>query len=307
MPIPDYQAIMLPLLKLASDEQEHRTRDAIAELATTFQLTEEERNQSLPSGASMFANRFGWARTYLKKAGLIHDTAWGKFQITSSGKELIKENPEIIDLATLKQYPEFLDFYGAPKASEEKNEDGTIDEIDSKETPEELIASSAATLKKLIQIELLEKIFECSPKFFERLVVKLLTSMGYGGSLTDAGQAIGKPHDGGVDGVIKEDKLGLDLIYIQAKRWKDTTIGSNEVQSFVGALAGRKARRGVFITTSKFSREAIEYAKSLENKIILVDGEQLTGFMFEYGVGLSTTNTYTVKRIDNDFFEEDDA
>lgn len=305
MPIPDYQSIMLPILQLASDGVEHRTRDAIATVAKTMNVTEEELSKLNPSGSDyVFGNRFGWARTYLKKAGLIHYTGWGRFQITEAGKSLLGKNPVKIDLAILKQYPEFLEFYGGTKSEEGPSVE---DETEADETPEELIASSHATLRKLVQAELLSKIIAGTPKFFERLVVTLLTTMGYGGSLADAGQALGRPHDGGIDGVIKEDKLGLDLIYIQAKKWKDTTVGSNEVQSFVGALAGVKARRGVFITTSKFSKEAIAYTASLENRVILIDGERLTELMFEYGLGVSTLNSYVVKRVDNDFFDEDEV
>jgi restriction system protein len=292
----------------AADGAEHRTRDAIAEVAKAFNLTDAELAQLNPSGMDyVFANRFGWARTYLKKAGLIRYTAWGKFQITDAGRALLTKNPSKIDLSVLKQYPEFLEFYGGAKPDEGVASTGTqsgTDEAD--ETPEELIASAHATLRKLVQTELLAKIITGTPKFFERLVVNLLTTMGYGGSLADAGQALGKPHDGGIDGVIKEDKLGLDLIYLQAKKWKDSTVGSNEVQSFVGALAGVKARRGVFITTSKFSKEAVAYAASLENRVILIDGDRLTELMFEYGLGVSTFNTYAVKRVDNDFFDEDE-
>jgi restriction system protein len=307
MAIPDYQSIMLPILQLASDGAEHRTRDAISAVASKLELTDEELSRLNSSGSDyVFGNRFGWARTYLKKAGLIHYTGWGKFQITDAGKLLLGTNPVKINLTILKQYPEFLEFYGGtrPEDAPLTGTDAVVTPSD--ETPEELIASSYTTLRKLVRTELLAKIVDGSPKFFERLVVALLTTMGYGGSLADAGQALGRPHDGGIDGVIKEDKLGLDVIYIQAKRWKGQTVGSADVQSFVGALAGVKARRGVFITTSKFSREATAYAASLENRVILIDGDRLTDLMFEYGLGVSTLNTYSVKRVDNDFFDEDE-
>jgi restriction system protein len=308
MPIPDYQSIMLPILQLASDGEEHRTRDAIATVARTFNLTEEELGRLNPSGSDyVFGNRFGWARTYLKKAGLIHYTAWGKFQITEAGRALLNERPSKIDLAILKRYPEFLEFYGGAKSEEDRPAVAEVEPKLSDETPEELIASSHVKLRKLVQSELLSKIVSGSPESFERLVVTLLTTIGYGGSLADAGKAIGRSHDGGIDGVIKEDKLGLDLIYVQAKKWGDATVGAPDVQRFVGALAGKKARRGVFITTSKFSREAIAYAASLENNVILVDGDRLTELMFEYGLGVSTVNAYEVKRVDNDFFDEDEV
>jgi restriction system protein len=270
-------------------------------------LTEEELHELTPSGQDyVFANRYGWARTYLKKAGLIRYTAWGKFQITDAGRALLDEKLSKIDLAILKRYPEFLEFYGGAKPVDDRTTGAEVEQKISDETPEELISSAHAKLRQLVQSELLDKIISGTPKSFERLVVSLLTTMGYGGSLADAGKALGRPHDGGIDGVIKEDKLGLDLIYIQAKKWRDTTVGSVEVQSFVGALAGVKARKGVFITTSKFSRDAIAYAAALENKVILIDGDRLTELMFEYGLGVSTLNTYNVKRVDNDFFDEDE-
>lgn len=307
MPIPDYQSIMLPILQLASDGAEHRTRDAIAAIANKLQLTEEELSKLNPSGSDyVFGNRLGWARTYLKKAGLIHYTGWGKFQITDAGRALLTKKPAKIDLAILKLYPEFLEFYGGAKPEEGKTGAAEVEPKLSDETPEELIASAYAKLRKLVESELLAKVVAGTPKSFEKLVVTLLTTMGYGGSRADAGSALGRPHDGGIDGVIKEDKLGLDQIYIQAKKWKDTTVGSAEVQGFVGALAGVKARRGVFITTSKFSREAVNYAASLENKVILIDGDRLAELMFDYGLGVSTLNTYDVKRVDNDFFDEDE-
>jgi restriction system protein len=307
MPIPDYQSIMLPLLRLAADGEEHRTRDAIPQMAKEFQLTEGELAELTPSGQDyVFNNRYGWARTYLKKAGLIHYTGWGRFQITNAGRSLLDEQPEKIDLAILKRYPEFLEFYGGARSPEDQSSVADIEPKLADETPEELIASAHAKLRKLVQSELLERIVSGSSKSFERLVVTLLTTMGYGGSTADAGKALGRPHDGGIDGVIKEDKLGLDLIYIQAKKWRDTTVGSVEVQSFVGALAGVKARKGVFITTSKFSREAETYAAALENKVILIDGERLTELMFEYSLGVSTVHTYEVKRVEMDFFEEDE-
>jgi restriction system protein len=307
MAIPDYQSIMLPILKLASDGAEHRTRDAVAQIAKVFQLTEEELTELTPGGKDyVFGNRWGWARTYLKKAGLIRYTGWGKFEITEVGRALLDENPSKIDLSILKRYPEFLEFYNGAKSTDERTSAGEVEPVISSETPEELISSAYAKLRQRVQSELLDKIISGTPKSFEQLVVSLLTKMGYGGSLADAGKALGRPHDGGIDGVIKEDKLGFDRIYIQAKKWRDTTVGSVEVQGFVGALAGVKARKGVFITTSKFSNEARKYADSLENKVILIDGDRLTELMFEYSLGVSTLNMYEVKRIDNDFFDEDE-
>jgi restriction system protein len=307
MPIPDYQSIMLPILRLASDGLEHRTRDAIAVIGKELQLTDEELVQLTAGGQDyLFGNRFGWARTYLKKAGLIHYTGWGKFQITDAGRALLQRNLEKVDLAILKSYPEFLEFYNGTKADEERPTVTEVEPAPSDETPEELIASAHTKLRQRVQADLLEKILAGTPESFEQLVISLLIKMGYGGPLTDSGQRLGRSHDGGIDGVIKEDKLGLDRIYIQAKKWRGTNaVGSVEVQSFVGALAGKRARRGVFITTSRFTREAINYAEQLEDRVILVDGDRLTELMFEYGLGVSTVNTYEVKRVDNDFFDDE--
>jgi restriction system protein len=309
MPIPDYQSIMLPLLQFASDGAEHRSRDGITALAQHFNLTPEEVAMLLPSGQDyLFGNRWGWARTYLKKAGLIAYPSRGKFQITSEGRALLKEQPAKIDVAVLKRYPDFLEFWngpvkdGAGQATVISTESPVVEQ-----TPEELIASAHDKLRKQIQSELLSKVMSCSPAYFERLVVRLLTVMGYGGSLADAGSALGRSGDGGIDGEIKEDKLGLDRIYIQAKRWGSTTVGSPEVRDFIGALAGKKARKGVLITTSKFSRDAIASASNLEKNVILVDGDRLSELMFEYGLGVTTESTYHVKRIENDFFDEDEV
>ncbi len=228
MPIPDYQSVMLPLLKVAADGKEHHIREAIETLGKQFGLTEQERKELLPSGVDrVFDNRIGWARTYLKKAGLIDYPRRGYFKATDRGLKLISQNIPKIDVAFLKRYPEFLEFYTAKKTS--TIPEGTA-ESESSEfssvTPEEALAAGYLKLRKQIESDLLTRVKACAPDFFERLVVALLTTMGYGGSLADAGRAIGKTGDGGVDGVIKEDKLGLDLLYIQAKRWDNTTVGT---------------------------------------------------------------------------------
>jgi restriction system protein len=301
MSIPDYQTLMLPLMKIASDGKEHTKREALNQLAEQFGLTEEERKELLPSGnQEIFDNRLGWARTYLKMAGLIQYKQRGHFQITDRGKSVLAQNPAVINVAFLSRFPEFLEFHARKKT------DTDVESPDSSaKTPEELVASGYLKLRQQVEVELLARIKGCPPEFFERLVVKLLTTIGYGGSLADAGKALGKSGDGGVDGVIKEDKLGLDLLYIQAKRWDDATVGRPEIQKFVGALHGKKAKKGIFITTSTFSKDAREYAESLETKVILIDGTQLTEMMFEAGVGVSTVNSYVVKRIDSDFFEDE--
>lgn len=303
MAIPDYQTVMLPLLSAAADGNEHRMREAIKSLADQFQLTDTERAELLPSGNVVFDNRVHWARTYLKKAGLIESPRWGYFQVTEQGKAALAKKPATIDLDFLKQYPEFVEYYTGKKATDE----GQIQEpqrVDN-ETPEELLASGYLKLRKQLEFDLLSRVKSSPPDFFERLVVRLLTSMGYGGSLADAGKALGKAGDGGVDGVIKEDKLGLSLIYIQAKRWDNASVGRPEIQKFVGALHGKRARKGIFLSTSTFTKDARDYAEGLETKVILIDGAQVAELMFDYGVGVSLESTYQVKRLDSDFFEDE--
>lgn len=305
MPIPDYQTLMLPLLKIAADGKEHQTRETINQLADQFGLNEAERKQMLASGvASVFDDRFGWARYYLKRAGLLHNPRRSYFQITDRGRGVLDKNPTIIDVKLLRQFPEFEEFYSPKKTNDE---DIVAQEAGESvtQTPKELLAEGYLKLRKQLEFELLARVKAAPPEFFEVLVVRLLTAMGYGGSLADAGTAIGKSGDEGVDGVIKEDKLGLELIYIQAKRWDKGSVGRPEIQKFVGALHGKRARKGVFITTSTFSKDAKDYAGGLETKVILIDGVQVAELMFEYGVGVSTEDTYVVKRIDSDFFEDE--
>jgi restriction system protein len=311
MPIPDYQTLMLPVLRLAADGREHRFRDVVEELATEFQLTDEERNTLLPSGtAPLFDNRVGWARTYLKQAATIESRKRGYFAITERGKKLLAEKPSQINNATLKQYPEFVAFMlrkteqaqaGATQVLTPQIQSA---EPESTSTPEELLAQAYQRLRTNLEKELLDQVKSSTPGFFERLVIDLLVAMGYGGSRQDAGRAIGRTGDGGIDGIIKEDKLGLDLIFIQAKRWEGT-VGRPEIQKFAGALQGQRANKGAFITTSDFSKEAQEYASIISSKIILVSGAQLARLMVDHNVGVSPVSSYELKRIDSDYFEGD--
>lgn len=302
MAIPDYQTIMLPLLKIAVDENEHPIGDARDRLADIFKLTEEDRSDLLPSGKQkVFDNRVGWARTYLKKAGLIEYTKRGIFKITSRGKEVLKSTPSEINVKFLEQFPEFISFREVARVGQETPESL---EISNQATPEESLEYAYQKIIQNLAQELLAKIMELSPSFFENLVVELLVKMGYGGSRFDAGRAIGKTGDGGIDGIIKEDKLGLDIIYIQAKRWEGT-VGRPEIQKFAGALQGHRAKKGVFITTSNFSNEALDYVSRIDNKIILIEGKQLTELMIEHDIGVSKMVTYELKKIDSDYFSED--
>lgn len=308
--IPDYQTLMLPLLKIISDGNEHKFNDIVETLAHEFNLTEEEKKELLPSGtAFLFSNRAGWARTYLKKAGLLDGPKRGIVVITQRGKGVLAENPPTINVKYLQQFTEFLDFQ-----LNRKDDNSAIPEVIptvmssgfevKQQTPEELLELGYQTIRKSIEQEILTKLKSVSPSFFEKIVVELLVKMGYGGSIQDAGKAVGKSGDEGIDGVIKEDKLGLDQIYIQAKRWEGS-VGRPELQKFVGTLAGQGAKKGIFITTSYFSKDALEYSPKNETKMVLIDGVKLAQFMIDYNLGVSVQNVYEIKKIDSDYFEED--
>ncbi len=289
MAIPNYQTIMLPLLQLASDGREHKFSQAVEELADEFNLSTEERNELLPSGSqAVFNNRVGWARSYLKQAGLLESPKRGFFTITPKGMELLGTNPEKIDISVLEQFPEFIEFRNRKKAKSGNEVQAEISIGQASDlTPEDSLAEAYKQLRSSLESEIINAVKEASPSFFERLVVDLLVKMGYGGSRQDAGKALGKSGDGGIDGIINEDRLGLDVIYIQAKRWEGS-VGRPEIQKFAGALQGQRARKGVFITTSSFTKDAIEYASLIESKIILIDGEYLSKLMVEHNVGVST-------------------
>jgi len=300
MTIPDYQTVMLPLLKYAADRKDHSLREAVDSLAEQFKLSEEEKKEMLSSGQqAIFLNRVGWARTYLKKAGLLETPRRAYFCISDRGLKVLQEKPSRIDAKFLDQFEEFREFRAKKK---EKPEKGKVKET--KETPEELLENSYQNLRANLAHEILEQIKKNSPSIFENIVVELLVKMGYGGSRKDAGQAIGKSGDEGIDGIIKEDRLGLDIIYIQAKRWANT-VGRPEIQKFAGALQGQRAKKGVFITTSTFSKEARDYSSKIENKIVLVDGEQLAEFMIDHNIGVSPIAKFELKRIDIDYFTEE--
>lgn len=294
---------MLPLLRKLSDKQEHKFRDLIDSLAVDFKLTDDELKELLPSGQQpIFDNRVGWARTYLKKAGLVDSPKRAVSTITQRGLDILKQDPKEINVAFLKQFPEFIEFQNLKRDDSEETETVEI----TTQTPEENLETAYQRLRKSLAQELINRVISLPPAFFERLVVELLVKMGYGGSIKDAGKAIGKSGDEGIDGTIKEDKLGLDIIYIQAKRWQiGNVVGRPEIHKFVGALAGQGAKKGIFITTSNFTKEAIEYSPKNETKIVLIDGEQLAQLMIDYNIGVSTVNTYELKRIDNDYFGDE--
>ena len=304
--IPDYQTLMLPLLKITADGNEYHTRDLIEALSNEFQLTDEERKEMLASGnQAIFDNRVGWAKTYLKKAGLLASPKRATFVITDLGRQSLTKNLDRIDNRYLRQFPSFLEFQNISHNGEET--EGETDNIEIlKQTPEETLDKAYQSIRESLASDLLSKVVQLSPAFFERLVVELLVKMGYGGSIKDAGKAIGKSGDEGIDGTIKEDKLGLDIIYIQAKRWSPgNTVGRPELQKFVGALAGQGAKKGIFITTSSFSNDAKSYTPRNETKIVLIDGEQLAQLMIDHNLGCTTQQIYELKKIDSDYFGEE--
>ena len=295
MSIPDFQSIMVPLLQAHLDGQAHRNRDLVAALAERFNLSDEEQRALLPSGRSkLFANRVGWAKTHIMQAGLLASPARAMSVITPLGREVLERHPERIDLSVLKHYPAYRAFRAGSALDDD--EDG-----EAADTPQEALDKAYLTTRADTEAELLRRVIESPPAFLEQIVVDLVVQMGYGGSHRDAGEALGKSGDGGVDGIIKEDPLGLDAIYLQAKRW-DGVVGRPEIQKFAGALQGQRSRKGIFITTSSFSREALEYVKLIDTKIILIDGPRLAALMFEHGIGVATESVYEVKRIDSDYF-----
>lgn len=303
MPIPDYQTLMLPLLRFAADGNDHTTREAVEVLATEFQLTPAERNELLASGQqAIFNNRVGWANSYLKKAGLLESPRRGALRIAARGKQILGDNPARIDVKYLERFPEFIEFRDVSQNNRETTTTESV-AIATEQTPEEAIELAHQSLRLNLAQDILSRILLCSPTFFERLVVELLVKMGYGGSRRDAGERIGQSGDGGIDGIIKEDRLGLDTIYIQAKRWQGS-VGRPEIQKFVGALQGQRAKKGVFITTSSYTAEASDYASRIDTKVVLIDGQLLANLMMDFDVGVSVSASYIVKRIDSDYFEE---
>lgn len=299
MPIPDYQDCMLPLLELLADGQVYQLRVVTRSLADRLNLSEGERAELLPSKSqSVIANRVAWAKTYLKKAGLLSQPSRGVVRITDEGRAALQKAPARIDNDFLRRYPTFTEFFD--RTAPEAPGDGPPDTA----TPEETLEAAYLALRNALADELLDRMKSCSPGFFERLVVDLLVAMGYGGSLADAGQAIGRTGDGGIDGIIKEDKLGLDVVCIQAKRW-EKPVGRPEVQAFAGSMEGYRARKGVMLTTSAFSKEAEEYVTRIERKIVLIDGRRLAELMIDHDIGVTTARAFTVKKVDLDYFDEE--
>jgi restriction system protein len=307
MAIPDYQTIMLPFLKITEDGKEHSKREALDKLAVDFNLSESELRELLPSGKQeLFDNRIGWARTYLKKAGLIDSPSRGYFRITERGLDLLKQNPAKIDGKILRQYPEYREFvnYNNSRVSSEISEDKSAKEGE-EATPQEQLYDAYQTINDELARDILQQIKTVSPKSFEHIVVDLLVKMGYGGSDKDAARAIGRTGDEGVDGVINQDTLGIDRIYIQAKRWNETPVNHSEIRNFIGALDFQHADRGIFITTSTFTKDIIEKVTRSSKRIILIDGNELARLMITHKVGVSVVDSFELKKIDMDYFIEE--
>jgi restriction system protein len=303
MTIPDFQTIMLPLLQFASDTEEHSIHEAVESLASHFSLTEEDKSKLLPSGQQpIFYNRVGWARTYLKKARLIDDPRRGYFRITGRGKEVLQRNPDYIDMRYLREFPEYIEFR---ETTREETDTPHVEEDLDELTPEEALEEAYQKIREDLSEEVLRAVINSSPGFFEKLVVELLVKMGYGGSRRDAARAVGGSGDEGIDGIIDEDRLGLDTIYIQAKKWKEgSSVGRPEIHKFVGALQGQRARKGIFITTTRFTDDAKSYASNIDTKVVLIDGKRLASLMIDHNVGVTEQTTYEIKSLDSDYFGE---
>ncbi|MDE0634114.1 MAG: restriction endonuclease [Caldilineaceae bacterium] len=300
MPIPTMFDLTLPVLELLGDGEIYHNSVLADQLAQRFNLTEAERNERTSSGQRRFANRISWARMELKNAVLLEYTRPGTSRITDRGRQVLVDKPHRIDRPFLSKFEE----YRHTQSKDINGSDNDSPNGEDEDTPEENLKAAYETIRSYLANEIIEIVRNCSPSFFEQLVVDVLVGMGYGGSREEAGKAVGGSNDGGIDGIINEDRLGLDVIYIQAKRWENS-VAKPEIQKFAGALAGQKAGKGVFITTSSFTSGAQEYIKTVGTRIILMDGRQLADFMIDYNVGVTTEATYELKRIDAAYFEDE--
>lgn len=306
MAVPGYQEFMLPLLKLAADGQEHTVSEALETLAEQMRISPEDRETLLPSGTqTRLYNRVTWATTYLTKSLLLSKVGRGRFRITSRGQDILKRSPARVDNAFLEQFEEYRAFKTkrAEKAwGTRKEGDGDAAGAEADVTPNERLDAAYKELRETLADDLLDRVRGSSPKFFEHLVVDLLVAMGYGGSQASAAQVVGRSGDGGIDGVIPEDRLGLDMVYVQAKKW-DNAVGPDEIRKFVGSLGEQKAHKGVFITSGTFTSGARQAAERANAKVVLIDGEQLAELMIDHGVGVADYRAYVVKKLDTDYFE----
>ncbi len=300
MAVPGFQNFMLPIVQFCLDGKEHSIHEIVEEMRVLFKISHEDAQINIPSGQqSVLLNRIFWARTYLIKAGLLVLTRRSYCQITDRGKHVLKQNPKTIDIKFLSQFPEFREFKRRREPPAASVNPQPL--IHDQSTPDERIDEAYQEIRDSLAQQLLAAIFKCPPEFFEKLVVELLVKMGYGGSRRDAAKAVGQSGDGGIDGIIDEDRLGLDTIYIQAKRWEGP-VGRPEIQKFVGALMGKRSRKGIFITTSTFSQDAQQYVKEIDYRIVLIDGKRIAEYMMDYGIGVAEERVYQIKRIDSDYF-----
>lgn len=311
MAIPDYQTLMLPLLRALGDGKPKRVKELSALLGKEFALSDDELRQLTPGGGTLlFHGRVGWAKTYLAQAGLLEQVTRGVYRISTDGSKLLAESPPRVDNRTLARYPAFRAFMSRSGVrardkpvsnTREESQQPTISDSEPSD-PSERLDSAYREIRAALASDLLDQVKQATPQFFEALVVDLLVAMGYGGSRDDAGLAVGKSGDGGIDGIIKEDRLGLDFVYIQAKRWENP-VGRPIVQAFAGSLDGERARKGVLITTSRSTPDAHDYVRRIEKRIVLIDGEQLAGYMIDFGIGVTDVKTLHIRRIDQDYFE----
>jgi len=302
MPIPDFQSFFKPILDIASDGMEHSIGEVREQIARLMGITPDERSEKLPSGTqTKFDNRVAWAKSYFIQACVLESTRRAHFRITQRGLELHREGLQRIDVHILNRFPEFVDFHTAERRHSGEDQEAASLLLT---TPEETLQKAYQGIRNQLASDLINHVKSNSPEFFEQLVVKLMVAMGYGGSIEDAGQAIGHTGDEGIDGIIKEDRLGLDVIYIQAKKWEGT-VGRPEIQRFVGALHGKRAKKGVFITTGRFSDDARSYVGTIDPRVILIDYKALANYMIDFNLGVASSSTYEIKRIDSDFFAEE--
>jgi len=295
---------MRPLLEAHRDGEEHKNRDLVNDLAEQFNLSEDERRKMLPSGgARLFDNRVGWAKSHISKAGLLEAPRRAISVITDKGRKVLAEHPDRVDLKTLNEFEQYREFRSKKESALEQKTSNLDTPDQDEQTPEEALENAYLKVRGQVEAELLSQTMNNPPEFLEQVVVDLVVRMGYGGSRKDAGEALGRSGDEGIDGIIKEDPLGLDIIYLQAKRWEGS-VGRPEIQKFAGALQGQRAKKGIFITTSTFSSGALEYVNNIDSKIILIDGERLAKLMFNHGIGVASASNYEVKRIDTDYFAD---
>lgn len=303
MSMPTWDEITGKFISRLAAAPEYTSQQMTEALAKDFALTEELRKELLPSGTqTRFANRVGWAKTHLQKAGLVESLGRGRFRITKEGSQVLQDPPQKLDSAYLSRFPSYLKFLKPAESRNARQQETQLPSAGA--SPREEMSALHELLRAQLAEELLDTIKACSPSFFERLIVEVIVALGYGGSVPDARQVLGGSGDGGVDGIIKEDRLGLDVIYLQAKRW-EPPVGRPAVQAFAGSLEGFRARKGILITTSSFTKDAREYVRNIEKKIILIDGQELARLMMEGGVGVSEEERWTLLRIDHDFFSEE--